>query len=120
MGKPRLAAVVAVVVVVGAVVVVVVGAGVGAVVVVVVVGAVVVVVVGAVVVAVVVVVVGEVVVVWLLRFQVLVGDESVVVVADVSPMMVSVRPWAVKAPASATSTAAWRNVVVKRARMERP
>ena len=113
MGKPRLAAVVAVAVVVVVVVV-------GAVVVVVVVGAVVVVVVVG---AVVVVVVGElvVVVVWLLRFQVLVRDESVVVlVADVSPMMVSVRPCAVKAPASATSTAAWRRVVDKRARMERP
>jgi hypothetical protein len=109
---------------------------VGAVVVVVVVGAVVVVgevlvvvgVVGAVVVDVVVgaVVVGVlVVVVWFLRFhprldQRSVEDHSVVAaLAEVSPTMLRVPPWAVKAPAIATRTAAWRSGVAKRAPVQR-
>jgi hypothetical protein len=70
-----------------------------------------------------VVVVGDVVVVvvvWFLRFHVLVGDESVVVVfADVSPMMVSVWPWTVNAPAIKTSAAVWRRAAVKRDPVER-
>ncbi len=54
------------------------------------------------------------------RFLVLEGEEAVVVeLAEGSPMRVSVRPWAVNAPATVAITAASRSSVPKRAPLKR-